>query len=225
MKALKYIISALAIDVGTSAASAQYYEIANQLPSLISPALSGSLRYKGFVDLSGTAGMGDNRANFAGISTTQGFQYADWFFMGAGLGVDVAVAHQPEKDMRPQPGDGSYWNRSRSKTKAMIPVFSDFRFNIGGAQSTSFYIDLKVGAAWFIGNSYLEMDTGCMGNNTQFYFKPSIGVRVPVMANDSRKAINIGVSYQLLTSNNNYYYWQSDSMTLNNLGLTIGYEW
>ena len=45
------------------------------------------------------------------------------------------------------------------------------------------------------------------------------------MANDSRKAINIGVSYQLLTSNNNYYYWQSDSMTLNNLGLTIGYEW
>ena len=85
MKALKYIISALAIGVGTSAASAQYYEIANQLPSLISPALSGSLRYKGFVDLSGTAGLGDNRANFAGISTTQGFQYADWFFMGAGL--------------------------------------------------------------------------------------------------------------------------------------------
>lgn len=52
---------------------AQYYELANQLPSLISPALSGSMNYRGFVQVHGLAGLGDARANFVGISTSQGF--------------------------------------------------------------------------------------------------------------------------------------------------------
>lgn len=34
----------------TVSARAQFYEIANQIPSLISPALSGSMKYKGSVD-------------------------------------------------------------------------------------------------------------------------------------------------------------------------------
>ena len=55
--------------------SAQYYQIANQLPQLISPALSGSFDYKGFVELSGLAGVGHNRSNIIDLSTTQRFQY------------------------------------------------------------------------------------------------------------------------------------------------------
>lgn len=202
--------------------SAQYYEIANQLPSLISPALSGSGSYKGFVEFSGLAGLGHNRANDIGISTSQGFQYTSWFFMGVGVGVDVMMAQQPE-GWQPNP-DYDYMYRGTAKTKAMIPVFSDFRFNIGERNTTSFFIDLKLGAAWLIGRDYLRMADGFMSNSTQFFFRPSIGVRIPVSAQNSKQAFNIGLTYQLLTSNNNYY-WNSNSLTLNNLGVSVSYEW
>ncbi len=201
---------------------AQYYQIANQLPQLISPALSGSLNYKGFVEVSGLAGVGHNRANVIDFSTTQGFQYSSWFFMGVGAGVDVVMAQQPQ-DWRPNP-DYDYMYRGNTKTKVMIPLFSDFRFNIGSQEATSFFIDFKVGASWLIGSDYLRMADGFMTNETQFYFRPSVGLRIPVSKERPDHAVNVGVSYQLLTSNNNYY-WNDNSLTLNNLGISIGYEW
>ncbi len=226
MRAIKSLIICAMVCAGCLPASGQYYEIANQLPSLISPALSGSLAYKGFVDVSGTMGVGPNRANCVGINTTQGFQYADWFYMGVGLGVDVVSAHQPDGWANSRPSyDYDYDYYPTAKTKAMIPVFTDFRFNVGSRSTTSFFIDLKLGAAWLLGDSYLQMSTGAMSNNTQFFFKPSLGVRIPLFANDTRKAVNIGLCYQLLTSNDNYYYWRSDGVTLNNLGVSVGFEW
>lgn len=202
--------------------SAQYYQIANQLPQLISPALSGSLNYKGFVEVSGLAGVGHNRANVIDFSTTQGFQYSSWFFMGVGAGVDVVMAQQPQ-GWRPNP-DYDYMYRGNTKTKVMIPLFSDFRFNIGSQEATSFFIDFKVGASWLIGSDYLRMADGFMTNETQFYFRPSVGLRIPVSKERFDHAVNVGVSYQLLTSNNNYY-WNDNSLTLNNLGVSISYEW
>lgn len=223
---LKYMLAALAMTAAGTA-SAQYYEIANQLPGLLQPALSGSMAYKGFVEVSGTAGIGDNRANFVGISTSQGFRYADWFFMGVGMGVDVAIARFDYEYTRPGvPSDNyDYWSHSADKTKCMIPVFTDFRFNIGGSQSTSCFIDLKVGASWLIGDSYLALsDGGRLSTATQFYMKPTIGIRIPTSKQNPSQAFNIGVTYQLLTSNNNYY-WDDNSVTLSNLGVTLGYEW
>lgn len=202
--------------------SAQYYQIANQLPQLISPALSGSLNYKGFVEVSGLAGVGHNRANVIDFSTTQGFQYSSWFFMGVGAGVDVVMAQQPQ-GWRPNP-DYDYMYRGNTKAKVMIPLFSDFRFNIGSQEATSFFIDFKVGASWLIGSDYLRMADGFMTNETQFYFRPSVGLRIPVSKERPDHAVNVGVSYQLLTSNNNYY-WNDNSLTLNNLGVSISYEW
>ena len=60
---------------------------------------------------------------------------------------------------------------------------------------------------------------------TQFYFRPSIGVRIPINSQNPKQAVNVGLTYQLLTSNNNYTYWHDNSVTLNNLGLTVGFEW
>ncbi|MDE6206662.1 MAG: hypothetical protein K2M55_02530 [Muribaculaceae bacterium] len=218
MKRLHTFLAAGAMLLLPSTASAQYYQIANKLTSLISPALSGSFNYKGFVDLSGTAGLGHNRANFVKISTTQGFKYSNWFFMGAGIGVNLAIANQPQWG-----GDYDYYRHDYSKTKCMIPVYSDFRFNIGPADNMSFFIDVRLGAAWLIGSSYLAMTDACMTSETQFYMKPAMGVRIPI-APKSKQAFNVGVSYQLLTSNNNYWRY-SNSVTLNNLGLTVGFEW
>lgn len=204
-------------------AEAQYYEIANQLPSLISPALSGSFNYKGFVDASGIAGVGNDKANFISLSTTQGFQYASWFFMGAGLGVDVVMAPDPNNYTGANPPD--WYGHSASKTMAMIPVFSDFRFNIGNPGGVTAFIDLKLGATWLIGNDYLALPNGRLTGGTQFYFKPSIGIRVPINSANSKQAVNFGLSYQLVTSNNYYSYWNNNSVTLNGIGATIGFEW
>lgn len=204
-------------------ASAQYYEIANQLPGIISPAISGSMNYKGFIELSGVAGLGDNRANIIGVTTSQGFQYSSWFFMGAGLGVEVAMTNSdlPVEDN----GRPDYWHHSNASTKVMIPVFSDFRFNFGNTGGVSFFADIKLGALWLMGNSYLRLQHGCMTGDAQFYCKPAIGVRVPISSVNPRQAVNIGVVYQLITSNNNYNYWNDNTVTLNGLGLSLSFEW
>lgn len=220
-KMIKFTIAAAALVCGLSA-NAQYYEIANQLTNLISPALSGAGSYRGFVELSGLPGFGTNRANFVEVSTSQGFKYSTWFYMGAGLGVDLVrssvgdvVADNPSNS----------WNRyETTQTKCMIPVFSDFRFFIGPESGVSAYVDLKFGAAWLIGSKYLSVTEGYVTNGTQFYFKPSIGVRIPVSQGDSKHAFNIGLTYQLLTSNNSWIYG-NNNVTLNNLGVTLAYEW
>lgn len=216
------MIAAVLTVIGFGSANAQYYEIANQLSNLISPALSGAGSYKGYVEASGLAGLGNARANFLGVSTSQGYQYTSWFFMGAGMGVDVAMARREDIDaqlVRP-----SWADHNSSRTKVMIPVFTDFRFNIGNKAATSFFIDVKLGAAWLIGSSYLDLGSYRMSTGTQFYCRPSLGLRVPVVAGDTRKAFNIGVTYQLLTSNN-FYGWNDNSTSLNNIGVTVGFEW
>lgn len=224
MKKLLSLAVAAVLAAGMAVpARAQYYEIANQLPSLISPALSGSMQYRGFVEASGLAGMGKNRANFLGISTSQGFQYASWFFMGVGMGVDVAMAQQDDRYGAWDPDDWEYGGTA--KTKCMIPVFTDFRFRIGNDNSVAAVIGLKLGAAWLLGDDDLMMKTAYMSNETQFYFRPSIGVHIPVSSQNPKQAVNVAVSYQLLTSNNNYTYWHDNSVTLHNLGLTVGFEW
>lgn len=201
--------------------SAQYAQIAGQLPSLISPALTGSLNYRGSVEFSALPGLGHNRANDISITTSQGFQYATWFYMGVGTGVDVMMAKQTDN---PGFNYGEYFDHGGSKTKVMIPLFTDFRFNIGPQESTSFFIDIKLGASWLIGNSYLEMADGYLSTGTQFFMRPSLGVRIPVSQQNPKQAFNIGMTYQLLTSNNNYYRY-SNSLTLNNVGFSVSYEW
>ncbi|PWL63127.1 MAG: hypothetical protein DBY35_01520 [Bacteroidales bacterium] len=216
------VVGMIIFGVGQQA-KAQYYEIANQLPGVISPALSGSMNYKGFIELSGVAGFGDNRANIIGVTTSQGFQYSSWFFMGAGLGVEVAMTNSDM--LSSDVGQARYREHSNSSTKVMIPVFSDFRFNFGNTGGVSFFADVKLGAIWLIGNSYLRLQEGCMTGDAQFYCKPALGVRIPVSSTNQRQAVNIGVAYELITSDNNYNYWNDNNITLNCLGVSLSFEW
>lgn len=215
----KYLIGIL---VGVSiifcplVSKAQFYQIANQLPSLISPALTGGLNYKGYIDASYAAGLGNTSADFIGISTSQGFKYKSWFFMGVGLGVDIAMSHTQEDSYRPS-GYGY------STTGVMIPVFTDFRFNIGNTAKATFFADIKIGASFLMGNNYLAINNGYLSNRQYFYLKPAVGVRIPVGKN-GKQGVNVGVTYQLLTAN----YWYNSyhtSPTLNSLGATVGFDW
>lgn len=204
--------------------SAQYYELANQLPSLLSPVLSGSGSYKGSIDAGWSKTLGDKDADFLEFSTSQGYQYNSWFYMGVGLGVDVLFAHQNE-------GWGSNWNpgmdfdynHSSTKTAAMLPIFTDFRVNLGSREKISFFIDLKLGCSFLMGKDYIEIGDGYLTNEEYFYLRPSLGLRIPTNSKNPKQAFNLGVTYKLLTSN----YWSSwsRSITLNSLGVAIGYEW
>ena len=62
INAIAIITAIVSIFTSTPTASAQYYEIANQIPGLLQPMLSGSMNYKGYVEATGIAGFGNNRA-------------------------------------------------------------------------------------------------------------------------------------------------------------------
>lgn len=217
------IIISFLIIISSFPAKAQFYQIANQLSGLIRPALSGGLNYKGYVELSYVRGLGSRKVDFAGFSTSQGFKYRNWFFMGVGLGLDVAMSHTNEGfGSGIKPGGNSYWDHSHKTTGIMVPVFTDFRANFGGVKGPSFYIDAKIGVSFLMGDSYLSVANGFITSREYFYLKPSAGVRLPIGKN-GKTAVDIGITYQLLTSN--YWYNSPYNVTLNSLGGTVGFEW
>lgn len=234
MKKLITILSSVLIAAAGSAgtAKAQLYEIANQLPQLISPALSGSFNYRGYLEAAYLQGMGDTRANFLDFSTSQGFRYSSWFFMGVGIGADILFSDYGDDNKIPRYGTtGGYYgpnsdfdyNHSSRTTAVMIPIFTDFRLNIGGTASASMFIDLKIGCSFLCSKDYIRINNGYLTNQEYFYLRPSVGVRIPMGGKDSKTAMNLGVTYQLLTSN----YWSSWSrnITLNSLGANLSFEW
>lgn len=224
-KYLKTTLALLAILLVSTSGKAQFYQIANQLPGLIQPALSGSFNYKGYIDASYLGGVGNHKVDIVNISTSQGFRYSNWFYMGVGLGVDIAMSHTSDQfDQGPvSPGFSNYYNRGYTKTGVMVPVFTDFRFNVGNEKSASFYADIRLGASFLMTDKYLAVDDGFITNRQYFYLKPSIGVRVPISKNNPKQAVNVGVTYQLLTSD--YWYYYPGNITLNALGATVGFEW
>ncbi|MCM1377405.1 MAG: hypothetical protein NC097_06395 [Clostridium sp.] len=222
-KILTIAIAILSAIIFVGSANAQYYEIANRLPGLIQPALSGSMNYRGSIEGHFLKGVGNYNADFSGISTSQGFKYGSWFFMGLGMGVDIVTSHTEDDYGSWAPSYPDYANHSSTKTGVMIPIFTDFRFDIGSQSSASFFIDLKVGASFLIGKDYLRINDGYITNQEYFYLRPSLGVRIPVNSQNTKQAVNLGVDYQLLTSN----YWSSWSrnVTLSALGAHISFEW
>ena len=211
------LIIALLMSVVPFRAKAQYTSIVNQATNMMQTALMGGMRYRGYVEASYTGGFGNLQADFVGISTVQGVQYADWFFMGAGLGVDLVYSKTDASY------NGWFGDRKTRTSGAMVPIFTDFRFNIGGNQGPSFFVDIKAGGSFLIGKNYLAIENGYINGSEYFMLKPSIGLRVPVGGNGKR-SMNLGLTYQLLTCN---YWWynNTNSGTLNSLGATVSYQW
>ena len=213
---LMLFISAFSVSV-----NAQYYEAVNTIQSMLGPALSGSGRYKGFIEAGYTHTLSHYNGDFIEFSTSQGYQYNNWFFMGAGLGVDVLFAHKGTDwtEGVQMPGERKY-----TTTAAMLPLFTDFRFLIGATSSASFFLDLKVGCSFLLSNKNIAIGDGYLTNKEYFFLDPAIGIRVPVSKKNSKLGFDIGVRYKLLTSN----YWYNNynsNITLQSLGAFVGFEW
>lgn len=214
----KYVVLGLMATCGAISADAQYYQLANQATSMIQTAIQGGLNYRGTVDVSYINGLGNKQANFFEISTTQGFKYNSWFFMGLGAGIDYMHTTVNANPYKPD-------SHEFTQSAAMVPLFTDFRVNIGNQKATSAFLDVKIGAAFYISNDYILVGDGYIDSSESFYLKPSLGVRIPISSANQKQAVNVGVSYQLLT--NSYWYnpGQRYSSTLNGLGATVGFEW
>ena len=219
-----FITILLAVASFGMAAEAQIYEAINTLQSVISPALSGSGRYKGYVEAGYSHTLSHYNGDFVEISTTQGYQYNNWFFMGAGLGVDVLFAHKGshwgEGGLTPPPN-----NPAVTSTAPMLPLFADFRFLIanGNSANISFFLDLKIGCSFLLTNRVIAIGDGYLTNREYFFLDPSIGLRVPCNKKNAKQAIDVGVKYKLLTSN--YWYNYNNNITLQSIGAFIAFEW
>ena len=208
MKRIGVIILTLACFV--SSAQAQFGYMANQLTEMLSPALSGSFNYKGFVDVAYLAGLGEmgEKADILEVTTTQGFKYASWCYIGVGAGVNVLF---------PQ----SSYSSVKNDVGVMVPLYSDFRFNIGKPNQVSMFIDMKLGASFVLSSNDFYVGYFYMYNDPCLYLKPSLGIRLPLSAKNPKLAVNLAVSYQLITPR----FSNGSNINFNNLGATLAFEW
>lgn len=217
--------TALAVAIAASTccttASGQYWELANQATNMITSALQGGANYKGYVDASYLMGVGNKRANVLELTTSQGMRVSSCFYMGLGLGAQMLFTDVPQSQAYPP--NSEIGGHGFTTTGLAIPLFSDFRFNLGSESSTGFYADVRVGAAFLAGNDYIQVSDGYLTNSSCFYLRPSVGVRIPVSKSHPKQAINVGVAYQLLSSS--YWYISNNNTTLNAIGVNVGFEW
>lgn len=220
---MKKIITSLLLAIAglSFSADAQIYEAINTLQSVISPALSGSGRYKGYVDAGYSHTLAHYNADMLELSTSQGYQYNNWFYMGAGLGIDLLLSHPSVNwnEMQTPPPGGRPW----TKTAPMMPLFADFRFLIGATSSVSFFLDLRVGCSFLLTNRNIAIGDGFLTNREYFFLNPSIGLRLPCNKKNPKQAFDVGVKYKLLTSN--YWYNYNNNITLQGIGAFVAFEW
>lgn len=217
----KIIVSILIALAGfANQADAQILEAVNTLRSVISPAISGSGRYKGYVEAGYSHTLAGYNGDFIEVSTSQGYQYNNWFYMGAGLGVDLLFSHPGPNWGQGTPPAG---NPKSTKTAPMLPLFADFRFLIGGNANISFFLDLKIGASFLLTNKVIAIGDGYLTNREYFFLDPSIGLRIPCNKRNYKQAIDVGVKYKLLTSN--YWHNWNNNITLQSIGAFVAFEW
>lgn len=224
MKRKKLLIGLLAGLGSVLPVSAQYGEIVNGLTNVALPLIRQSAGYKGYVEADYTQGFGNYRSNFLTLATSQGYKFSDWFYMGAGIGVDLLWSKVDGGWGSGQQGPGQEWRSHELTSSAvMIPVFTDFRFILGDQTNASFFINLRVGAAFLCSDSYVEIRDGYLTDRNYFYFQPAVGVRIPVNRTRPRQALDVGLHYRLMTSD----YWSNwqYNAAINGIGLNISYEW
>ena len=133
-------------------------------------------------------GVSKCKADFLDVTTSQGFRYADWFYMGVGIGADVLFS-SPDDNWGSGWNDGSSPDLSHSSTTTavMLPLFTDFRFTFGGVNtldkgvtrsSVGFFIDLRRGCSFLCSDDWIRINNGYLTNQQYFYLRPSVGLRI-----------------------------------------------
>ena len=150
--------------------------------------------YKGFADIGYLFDVSDNNANKFEISTSHGYQFNNYFFVGGGVAMD-------------------YYNDAEVFA---VPVFANFRANFINNKVTPFG-DVKLGySAGDVEGVYLSMAVGVRLALTQ---KTAINFRLEYAA----QGYDYTYRDFYYGSSNSYRYYD-DYMTLSNIGLKVGFE-
>lgn len=148
-------------------------------------------RYRGFVDgtfIKGNDGIyEDFNMQGGGFTTTHGFQFNRYIFVGGGVGY-----YYVNRD--PDPGD-LFWCPStehdyafKKETYNVVPVYADFRVHMARSRVSPFF-DAKVGAS--------------ISNDVGFFASPSFGLRVGIKDN---LGVNITLGYTVMSGLYQEYY-------------------
>lgn len=224
MKGKKLLIGLTALIGSVFPASAQFGEIVNGLTNMALPILRQGAGYKGYLEADYTMGVGNYRTNFISFATSQGYKVNKWLYIGAGVGVDLLWSTINNGWGSDWAADNPDWVAHEKTTSAwMIPVFTDFRFILPGMTDTSFFFNVRLGAAFLCSDSYVQIRNGYLTDNKYFYMQPAFGLRIPICKTKPKQAVDIGIHYRLMTSD----YWSvwQYSAAINGLGLNISYEW
>lgn len=125
--------------------------------------------YRGFIDAAYSVGVGDYKFNRVEMSTSHGYQFNPYFFIGGGLGIHFMFPYYEAMGMEIALDERS--------NKVDIPVFANVHCNFT-KWIVSPFMDFKGGA--FVTNS------GGM------YINVSVGCRFAV---NEKQAVNVSVGY------------------------------
>lgn len=190
--------------------------------------------YKGFLEVGFAGGVSDHKANQLDILTTHGISAGN-FFLGLGLGVNILFPQ--DQTLKSDMISSGYWEYASdydyyncTDNAVLIPIYLDFKYNFGNTSNICPFIDMKIGASFLVSDQDgAYIGEGWMDKDACFYFSPTIGFRVPL--SNSRTALNIGLTYNLLSQKYRYFddwsgrEYYNDGIVLHSLGARVSIEW
>ena len=143
-------------------------------------------KFRGFVDIGYSMGVGSPRNNFWLVETSFGYAITPRAYIGAGIGLhsfNAVIKSYPKRTDRPQPEDNDpNWRYP------VIPIYAEGRYSFKNESQNTPWVSLKVGATFI--------------NHKGFYTSPSIGYH---FKSNQYFSFNVGVGYALHTAH--YKLW------------------
>lgn len=171
-------------------------KITKDYPTSLDNKLSGrSKGYRGFVDLGFTPGVGDLATNRLEFSTSHGYQFNPYVYLGIGAGLHYYY----------EGGDAF-----------VIPIFVNPRVNFLDTNITPF-IDLK------LGYSVVDAEGFYFNPNIGVSFKTQERKTINVSIGYTMQKVKYN-SYYDYSYYGGYSYYSSGSVDVNGISIKVGYE-
>lgn len=159
--------------------------------------------YRGFVDFGYTAGVGDMNIGRVELTTSHGFQFNPYLFVGAGTGIHCYFKANERK-----------LELSEKECLPVIPFFVDLRGSFLKGSIVPF-IGIKLGYSCALVSASNEYDFSGLG----LYIAPSAGVKFAIT---SQAMLNLSLGYSVQnTTIGEYSYRDYDETTINMGGVSI----
>lgn len=162
----------------------------------------GSVKVRGALDF-------NNDEDFIGVSTTHGYRFNNYIFVGGGIGFDYAKYDSP---IRIKYGDS--YKEVEDQDQIISPVFISFKANFTKSKVSPFFL-METG--YVIGKS--EDDAV---KTSGMFAQPSVGIDINLGA-ERKYAIftEVGIN---INENKNLLTWELEKKSRIKLALEVGFR-